>query len=72
MYRCGDITEWVKIATLVETYNLSMASHAGDRVSATIVAAVPNGLIVESFDRSQYREPDDPVEVPAGDGHELI
>jgi L-alanine-DL-glutamate epimerase-like enolase superfamily enzyme len=57
VYRCGGITEWVKIATLAETYNLSMAPHAGGRVSATIVAAVPNGLIVESFERSQYKKP---------------
>jgi L-talarate/galactarate dehydratase len=45
--RAGGITEWMKIAALMEAYNLPVVSHCLHDVSVHMVAAVPNGLIVE-------------------------
>jgi L-alanine-DL-glutamate epimerase-like enolase superfamily enzyme len=47
---CGGVSEWIKIAHLADAYHLKMAPHGGghDHVLAQCVAAVSNGLIVES------------------------
>ncbi|MFC1941859.1 mandelate racemase/muconate lactonizing enzyme family protein [Chloroflexota bacterium] len=45
--RCGGITEWMKIAAMAEAWNLPIASHCVHDVSAHVIAAIPNGLIVE-------------------------
>lgn len=46
---CGGFTEWLKIAALASAYHLPMAPHGGPHVGAHCVAAVSNGLIVESY-----------------------
>jgi len=46
---CGGFTEWLKIAALASAYHLKMAPHGGPHVGAHCVAAVANGLIVESY-----------------------
>jgi len=46
---CGGFTEWLKIAALASAYHLPMAPHGGPHVGAHGVAAVANGLIVESY-----------------------
>ena len=43
----GGITEWMKVAAMAEARNLPVASHLFDDFSAHLVAAIPNGLIVE-------------------------
>jgi L-alanine-DL-glutamate epimerase-like enolase superfamily enzyme len=45
--RCGGITEWIKVAAMAEAWNLPVASHCIHDISAHVVAAIPNGLIVE-------------------------
>ncbi|HEU5316626.1 MAG TPA: mandelate racemase/muconate lactonizing enzyme family protein, partial [Chloroflexota bacterium] len=46
---CGGFTEWLKVAALASAYHLPMAPHGGPHVGAQCVAAVANGLIVESY-----------------------
>jgi len=45
--RAGGITEWIKAASLAEAFNVPVASHCLHDFSRHLVAAVPNGLIVE-------------------------
>jgi L-alanine-DL-glutamate epimerase-like enolase superfamily enzyme len=45
--RVGGISEWMKVATLAQAWNLPIASHIFNDFSVHLVAAVPNGLIVE-------------------------
>lgn len=46
---CGGLTEWMKIAALASAHHLVMAPHGNHYVGAHAVAAVDNGLIVESY-----------------------
>jgi L-alanine-DL-glutamate epimerase-like enolase superfamily enzyme len=43
----GGITEYRKIAALAECYGVPMAPHGMDQLHVPLVAATPNGLIVE-------------------------
>ena len=43
----GGITQWLKIANLVEAHGLKVASHTCTEVGAHLVAGVTNGLTVE-------------------------
>lgn len=45
--RAGGITEWMKIAALVEAYNLPVVSHCVHDISVHMIAGIPNGLMVE-------------------------
>ena len=47
LQRVGGITEWMKVATLAQAWNLPVASHLFNDFSIHLVAAVPNGLMVE-------------------------
>jgi L-alanine-DL-glutamate epimerase-like enolase superfamily enzyme len=47
LVRCGGITEWMKVAAMAEAWTLPVASHCFHDFSAHVIAAVPNGLIVE-------------------------
>jgi L-alanine-DL-glutamate epimerase-like enolase superfamily enzyme len=45
--RVGGVTEWMKVAAMAQAWNLPVASHLFHDFSAHLIAAVPNGLIVE-------------------------
>jgi L-alanine-DL-glutamate epimerase-like enolase superfamily enzyme len=47
LQRAGGITEWMKIAAMAEAWNLPVTSHLFHDFSMHLVAAVPNGLLVE-------------------------
>jgi L-alanine-DL-glutamate epimerase-like enolase superfamily enzyme len=47
LLRVGGITPFLKAAHLAEAFGLPLASHLSPEVSAQVVAAVPNGHIVE-------------------------
>jgi L-alanine-DL-glutamate epimerase-like enolase superfamily enzyme len=47
LVRVGGITPYLKIAHLAEAFGLPLACHLLPEISAQVVAAVPNGLIVE-------------------------
>jgi L-alanine-DL-glutamate epimerase-like enolase superfamily enzyme len=52
MCRMGGITQVRKAAALAEAFGVPVASHLITEVFAHCIAAVPNGLIVESMDWS--------------------
>jgi L-talarate/galactarate dehydratase len=43
----GGITPWMKIAAMAEAFNVPIVSHIMPEFQAQLVAAAPNGLIVE-------------------------
>ena len=47
LQRAGGVTEWMKIATMADAWNLPIASHLFHDFSVHLIAAIPNGLIVE-------------------------
>ncbi len=61
---CGGFTPIMKAAALAESEHLWFAPHGGHVLGAIPVAAVPNGLIVESYPESKWRviPPIDPIE----------
>jgi L-alanine-DL-glutamate epimerase-like enolase superfamily enzyme len=47
LQRVGGVTEWMRVATMAQAWNLPVASHLFPDISAHLVAAIPNGSIVE-------------------------
>lgn len=45
--RVGGVTEFMKVAALAQAWNRSVASHIFHEFSIHMIAAIPNGLIVE-------------------------
>ena len=45
--RAGGITQWMKIAGMAEAFNRPVVSHLLPEVHAHLIAAAPNGLVVE-------------------------
>ncbi|MGH9469699.1 MAG: mandelate racemase/muconate lactonizing enzyme family protein [Terriglobia bacterium] len=45
--RIGGITEWMKVATLAEAFQLPVAPHFLMEIHIHLAAAVPNGLFIE-------------------------
>jgi L-alanine-DL-glutamate epimerase-like enolase superfamily enzyme len=45
----GGITEWRKIAGMCSMYHVGVAPHHDPQIHGHMVAAIPNGLTVESF-----------------------
>jgi L-alanine-DL-glutamate epimerase-like enolase superfamily enzyme len=43
----GGVTEWIKVAAMAEGWNLPVCSHLFHDYSIHLVAAVPNGTVVE-------------------------
>src|SRR5690348_1121826 len=49
--RSGGITPWLKIAGMVEAFNLPVVSHGVPEIHVHLVGAAPNGLTVEYMPR---------------------
>ena len=47
LLRVGGVTQWMKVAGMAEAFNKPVASHLLPEIHAHLVAAVPNGLVVE-------------------------
>jgi L-alanine-DL-glutamate epimerase-like enolase superfamily enzyme len=45
--KVGGVTEWMKIASLADSFGLPMAPHWYSQLHTPLTAAIPNGLIVE-------------------------
>jgi D-arabinonate dehydratase len=45
----GGVTEWIRVANLAGAHHVPMAPHGDPQVHAHLVAAVPNGVLVESY-----------------------
>lgn len=52
----GGITEFMKVAALAQAHHVAIAPHGNQEIHVHLVAAIPNGLIVE-----YYRETTDPM-----------
>lgn len=59
LQRVGGVTEWMKVAALAQAWKVPVASHLFDEFSVHLVAAVPNGHMVEYMPwwDAIYREP---------------
>lgn len=70
-HTAGGLTEWVRIAALASAHHLPVAPHGNHYLGAHAVAAVDNGMIVESYARLQAWQDDffTPMEL---DGGELV
>lgn len=47
LLRAGGITQWMKIAGMAEAFNMPVVSHLLPEVHVHLIAAIPNGEIVE-------------------------
>lgn len=47
LVRVGGITQWMKVAGMAEAFNLPVVSHLIPEVHVHLIAAIPNGHIVE-------------------------
>jgi L-talarate/galactarate dehydratase len=47
LFRVGGITQWVKVAGMAEAFNRPVVSHLIPEIQLHLIAAVPNGMIVE-------------------------
>ena len=47
LVRVGGITQWMKVAGMAEAFNLPVVSHLIPQVDIHLIAAIPNGHIVE-------------------------
>lgn len=52
----GGVTEFMKVAALAQAYDLDIAPHGSQDIHVHLVAAIPNGLILEF-----YRDTVDPM-----------
>ncbi len=77
LFRVGGITLWPKIAALCESHRIMVCGHVVPEVHVHLLAAVPNGHMVEYMPRSDaiLVDPPAPVngvfEAPKGPGHGL-
>ena len=47
LLRVGGVTQWMKVAGMAEAFNKPVASHLLPEIHVHLVAAAPNGLVVE-------------------------
>ena len=78
LFRVGGITPWRRIAALADAYRLPVCGHVVPEVHVHLLAAVPNGHMVEYMPRSteilaNMPVPSDGILRPAeGAGHGLL
>ena len=48
--RIGGITEWLKVAHMVDSFNLKIAPHFVLELSGSLLCAIPNALILEDVE----------------------
>ena len=47
LLRVGGVTPWMKVAGMAEAFNKPVASHLLPEIHVHLIAAIPNGLVVE-------------------------
>ena len=47
LVRVGGVTPWLKVAGMAEAFNRPVASHLLPEIHVHLIAAIPNGLVVE-------------------------
>lgn len=74
LVRVGGITPWLKVAGMAEAFNVPVVSHLLPEIHVHLIAAIPNGRIVEymPWSRALFADPPEPVKgmmsVPRGPG----
>ena len=74
LLRAGGVTQWMKIANMAQAFNKPVASHLLPEIHVHLIAAIPNGLVVEYMPWTWrlFENPPMPVKgemtVPAGAG----
>lgn len=74
LVRVGGITQWMKVAGMAEAFNVPVVSHLIPELHIHLIAAIPNGEIVEYMPwvRDLFTDPPIPVggmmDVPTGAG----
>lgn len=74
LLRVGGVTQWMKVAGMAESFNRPVASHLLPEIHVHLVAAIPNGLVVEYMPWTWrlFEDPPMPVNgeiaVPGGAG----
>jgi L-alanine-DL-glutamate epimerase-like enolase superfamily enzyme len=74
LLRAGGVTQWMKIAGMAEAFNRPVASHLLPEIHVHLIAAIPNGLVVEYMPWTWrlFENPPMPVKgemtVPSGPG----
>jgi L-alanine-DL-glutamate epimerase-like enolase superfamily enzyme len=74
LLRAGGVTQWMKIAGMAEAFSRPVASHLLPEIHVHLIAAVPNGLVVEYMPWTWriFENPPIPVKgeiaVPTGTG----
>ena len=74
LMRVGGITQWMKVAGMAEAFNLPVVSHLIPEVHVQLIAAIPNGQIVEymPWTAGLFEDPPTPVNgwmtLPTGAG----
>ncbi len=63
LVRVGGITQWMKVAGMAEAFNIPVVSHLIPEVHVHLIAAIPNGEIVEYMPwcRNLFEAPPIPV-----------
>ena len=59
--RAGGITPWMKIAGMAEAFNRPVVSHLLPELHVHLIAAAPNGLVVEYMPWTLHLFDDPPV-----------
>jgi L-talarate/galactarate dehydratase len=47
LFRVGGITQWMKVAGMAEAFNIPVVSHLVPEIHIHLIAAAPNGRVVE-------------------------
>jgi len=69
IHRCGGFTETMRIAHLAAAYDVKVAPHLVPELHVSVLAAIPNGALVEVLAGSPENLWEQPVEIV--DGHLL-
>jgi len=74
LFRVGGITQWMKVAGMAEAFNVPVVSHLIPEIHVHLIAAIPNGRVVEymPWTARLFEDPPVPVRgemtVPGGPG----
>ncbi len=74
LFRVGGITQWMKVAGMAEAFNVPVVSHLIPEIHVHLIAAAPNGRVVEYMPWTMRLFDDPPrperglIAVPPGPG----
>ncbi|MBV8536798.1 MAG: mandelate racemase/muconate lactonizing enzyme family protein [Alphaproteobacteria bacterium] len=63
LFRVGGVTQWMKVAGMAEAFNVPVVSHLIPEIHVHLIAAIPNGRVVEYMPWTMRLFEDPPVPV---------